>query len=241
MSKCVCLAQSRLGRRSRFPTRPYISAVMVPWRSSTPRKRAALAPASFIDPCLPTRVDKAPIADGWVHEIKHDGFRLQIHVRNGRVRLYTMTGVDWTDRYPWIAQDVARLKVDHAIIDAECCCDGENGIADFNRLQARLYDASAYAYAFDLLAIDGTDTRALPLSERKEALAHLLSKARPGIRYSEHLEGNGAEIFAQACRMGLEGIVSKKLTSPYRSGKAKTWLKIKNPKSPATLRFVDSG
>ena len=93
-----------------------------------------------------------------------------------------------------------------------------------------------------MLAIDGTDTRALPLSERKEALAHLLSKARPGIRYSEHLEGNGAEIFAQACRMGLEGIVSKKLTSPYRSGKAnKTWLKIKNPKSPATLRFVDSG
>ncbi len=84
-----------------------------------------------------------------------------------------MTGVDWTDRYPWIAQDVGRLKVDHAIIDAECCCDGENGIADFNRLQARLYDASAYAYAFDLLAIDGTDTRALPLSERKEALAHL--------------------------------------------------------------------
>ena len=157
------------------------------------------------------------------------------------MRLYTMTGVDWTDRYPWIAQDVGRLKVDHAIIDAECCCDGENGIADFNRLQARLYDASAYAYAFDLLAIDGTDTRALPLSERKEALAHLLSKARPGIRYSEHLEGSGAEIFAQACRMGLEGIVSKKLTSPYRSGKAKTWLKIKNPKSPATLRFVDSG
>ena len=87
------------------------------------------------------------------------------------MRLYTMTGVDWTDRYPWIAQDVGRLKVDHAIIDAECCCDGENGIADFNRLQARLYDASAYAYAFDLLAIDGTDTRALPLSERKEALA----------------------------------------------------------------------
>ncbi len=213
---------------------------MVPWRSSVPRKRSGLAPAAFIDPCLPTRVEKAPTAEGWVHEIKHDGFRLQIHARKGRVRLYTMTGVDWTDRYPWIVQDVARLNIDHAILDAECCCDGENGLTDFNRLQARVYDASAYAYAFDLLAIDGTDTRALPLSERKAALAKLLRKAKPGIRYSEHLDGKGPEIFAQACRMGLEGIVSKKLTSPYRSGKAKTWLKIKNPKSPAMLRIVES-
>ena len=104
----------------------------------------------------------------------------------------------------------------------------------------RVYDASAYAYAIGLVAIDGTDTRPLPLSERKAALAHLLSKARPGIRYSVHLEGSGAEIFAQACRMGLEGIVSKKLTSPYRSEKAKTWLKIKNLKSPATLRVVET-
>ena len=202
---------------------------MVPWRNSVPRKRSGLAPAAFIEPCLPTRVVKAPTADGWAHEIKHDGLRLQIHAREGRVRLFTMTGVDWTERYPWIVQDVARLDVEHVIIDAECCCDGENGIADFNRLQARVYDASAYAYAFDLLAIDGTETRALPLSERKEALAHLLSKAKPGIRYSEHLTGNGAEIFERACMMGLEGIVSKKLTSPYWSGKVRTWLKIKNP------------
>ena len=212
---------------------------MVPWRNSVPRKRSGLAPAAFIDPCLPMRAEKAPTAEGWVPEIKHDGFRLQIHARGKRVGLYTMTGVDWTDRYPWIVQDVARLNIGHAIIDAECCCDGENGIADFNRLQARVYDASAYAYAFDLLAIDGTDTRALPLSERKAGLAKLLHKAKPGIRYSEHLAGNGAEIFAQACRMGLEGIVSKKLNSPYGSGKAKTWLKIKNPKAPATLRFAD--
>ena len=85
---------------------------MVPWRSSVPRKRSALAPAAFIDPCLPTRADRAPVADGWVHEIKHDGIRLQIHVRDKRVRLYTMTGVDWSDRYPWIVEDVARLNID---------------------------------------------------------------------------------------------------------------------------------
>ena len=95
------------------------------------------------------------------------------------MRLYTVTGVNWTDRYPWIVQDVARLDVDHAIIDAECCCDGENGTTDFNRLHSRTHDALAYAYAFDLLAIDGADTRALPLSERKAALAHLLRKASP--------------------------------------------------------------
>ena len=83
---------------------------MVPWRSSVPRKRSALAPAAFIDPCLPTRAERAPAADGWVHEIKHDGFRLQIHARRPG-RLYTMTGVDWTERYPWIVEDVARLNV----------------------------------------------------------------------------------------------------------------------------------
>ena len=175
-----------------------------------------------------------------MHEIKHDGFRLQIHARDKRVRLYTMTGVDWTDRYPWIVQDIARLSVRHAIINAECCCDGEGGITDFERLMARVYDASAYAYAFDLLMLDGDDMRRQPLSERKAALAKLLRRAKPGIRYSEHLEGDGTAIFGEACRMGLEGIVSKRLNSPYRSGKAKTWLKVKNPKSPAILRALEA-
>ena len=105
---------------------------------------------------------------------------------------------------------------------------GENGITDFNRLHSRTHDALAYAYAFDLLAIDGTDTRALPLSERKAALAHLLRKAKPGIRYTEHLVGDGRIIFERACMMGLEGIVSKRLNSPYRSGKTKAWVKLKD-------------
>ncbi len=209
---------------------------MVPWRNSVPRKRAALAPASFIDPCLPTRAERAPVADGWVHEIKHDGIRLQIHARGKRVGLYTMTGVDWTARYPWIVEDVARLNVKHAIIDAECCCDGDKGITDFERLMARGHDASAYAYAFDLLALDDEDMRGKPLADRKAALGKLLRKAKPGIRYSEHLTGDGAEIFAHACKFGLEGIVSKRLNSPYRSGKVKYWLKTKNPKAAAMLR-----
>ena len=213
---------------------------MVPWRNSIPRKRSALAPAAFIDPCLPSRAERAPVAEGWVHEIKHDGFRLQIHVYDSRVRLYTMTGIDWTERYPWIIEDVARLNVRHAIIDTECCCDGDNGITDFERLMARGHDASAYAYAFDLLAFDGDDMRRRPLGDRKAALAKLLRRAKPGIRYSEHLEGDGTAIFGEACRMGLEGIVSKRLNSPYRSGKAKSWLKVKNPKSPAMLRVLET-
>ena len=158
----------------------YIRPIMVPWRSSVPRKRSGLAPAAFIDPCLPTRIDKAPSADGWVHEIKHDGFRLQVHAYGKRVRLYTMTGVDWTARYPWIVQDVARLNLPRTIIDAECCCDGDNGITDFNRLHSRVHDASAYAYAFDLLTHDGDDTRPLPLSERKAAPGQTLAPRQAG-------------------------------------------------------------
>ena len=160
---------------------------MVPWGNSVPRKRSALAPAAFIDPCLPTRTERAPVADGWVHEIKHDGIRLQIHARGKRVGLYTVTGVDWTARYPWIVEDVAGLNVRHAIIDAEGCCDGDKGITDFERLMAR-HDASAYAYAFDLLVLDGKDMREEPLVARKPALGKLLRKAKPGIRYSEQGE-----------------------------------------------------
>ena len=95
-------------------------------------------------------------------------------------------------------EDTARLKVRHAILDAECCCDGKGGITDFERLMARVNDASAYAYAFDLLALDGKDMRSQPLADRKAALGKLLRKAKPGIRYSEHLTGDGAEIFAHA-------------------------------------------
>ena len=105
---------------------------------------------------------------------------------------------------------------------------------------ARVHDASAYAYAFDLLAIDGADTRALPLSERKAALAHLLRKAKPGIRYSEHLIGDGRSIFEHACKLGLEGIVSKRLNSTYRSGRTKSWVKVKNPQAPGYLRHAQT-
>ena len=102
-----------------------------------------------------------------------------------------MTGVGWTERYRWIVGDLARLNVRHAIIDAEGCCDGEKGITNFERLIARVNDASAYAYAFDMLVLDGRDMRGEPLADRKAALGKLLRKSKPGIHYSEYMTGDG--------------------------------------------------
>ena len=210
----------------------------MPWHSPR-RVRSSRAPPSFISPCLPTVAPKAPLGPGWVHEIKHDGYRLQVHLREGRVRLFTRTGVDWTDRYRWIVEDVARLSVKHAIIDAECCVADENGVADFNALHSRIRDHEAFAYAFDLLAVDGEDIRLTPLSDRRKRLAKLLRKAKPGIRLSEHLEAEGPIVFEHACRLGLEGIVSKRIDAPYRSGRAKCWIKVKNKNAAAYTRVLE--
>jgi bifunctional non-homologous end joining protein LigD len=207
---------------------------MVAWRV-----RSARAPVSFIDPCLPTVADKAPSAGGWIHEIKHDGYRLQIHKHGPRVRLFTMTGVDWTKRYPWVVQDVARLKVDRAIFDAEAVCDNEAGVTDFARLHGRCADQSVYAYAFDIMMLENEDLRQMELGARKALLFKALKRAMPGVRLSEHITGDGPTIFAHACKLELEGIVSKKITSRYQSGRSKAWVKTKNKSSPAYLRFVD--
>src|SRR5215204_525530 len=157
----------------------------MPWRSPTRPGRSSLAPASFITPCLPTVAERPPTGPAWVHEIKHDGYRLQIHIRDGRVRLFTKSGADWSKRYPWIIADASRLRVSQAVMDAECCCAGPDGVTDFNALHSRLNDNQAFAYAFDLLALDGADIRTLPLSERRTRLAKLLRRAKPGMRLSE--------------------------------------------------------
>lgn len=213
---------------------------MVAWRGSK-RIRSARAPVSFIDPCLPTLADKAPTAPHWIHEIKHDGYRLQIHKRGTRVRLYTMTGVDWTERYPWIVEGAAKLKAQSAILDAECCLPGNDGVTDFAALHARANDAGCMAYAFDLMMVDDEDVRLEPLADRRRRLAKLLSRGRGGLRFSEHMEGDGPTIYAHACRLGLEGIVSKRLDSRYRSGRSRAWLKTKNPNSPAYIRIIEGG
>jgi bifunctional non-homologous end joining protein LigD len=170
--------------------------------------------------------------------LKHDGYRLQVHVRDGRVRLYTKNGNDWTKRYPRIVEEAARIK-GAAIIDAEVVCLSPDGAADFDRLHSRVADDCAIALGFDLLMRDGDDLQRRPLVERETALAKLLIRSRGGIQYVEHAEGYGDRMFAAVFDLGLEGIVSKILTAPYRSGPSKTWIKVKNPNAPAATRVLE--
>lgn len=123
------------------------------------------APAAFIPPCRPTVAKQPPRGEGWAHELKHDGYRLQIHVRDGRVKLYTMNAADWTKRYPRIVEYAARIK-GSAIIDAEVVCLDADGIAQFDALHSRVMDHAVVACAFDLLMVDDDDLRRLPLVQR---------------------------------------------------------------------------
>ncbi|HEX3341891.1 MAG TPA: DNA ligase [Pseudolabrys sp.] len=214
---------------------PYICCMLSRVRSS--RGRPTNVPAAFIQPCLPSIAQRPPRGPGWAHELKHDGYRLQIHVREGRVRLYTMSGADWTKRYPRIVEEAARLR-EPLIIDAEVVHLSADGVADFDALHGRTADKEAVACAFDLL-LSGDDIRRHPLIARKRALQWVLRKSREGIQYVEHTESDGAEMFEAVCKLGLEGIVSKRLDAPYRSGRARSWIKVKNPRAPAATRAAD--
>ena len=205
--------------------------------SRNSRGRPSNAPAAFIHPCQPIVAKQPPTGPGWAHELKHDGYRLQIHARDGRVKLYTMNGADWSKRYPLIVRDAVRID-GSTIIDAEVVWLDSEGMAVFDALHSRVNDAKASACAFDLLMLNGEDLRRKPYVERKAALRKILRHGR-GIQYVEHAEGHGDRLFAAACKLGLEGIVSKKLDAPYRSGPSKTWIKVKNPKAPAATRAMD--
>jgi len=154
-----------------------------------------------------------------------------------QVRLITRGGYDWSKRYPWISKTAKALKAGSFVIDGEAVVCGPDGVSDFERLHSRAYDHAAFLYAFDLPEHDGEDLRPLPLETRKAKLARLIGNS--GISLSEHIEGDGAEVFEHACRLGLEGIVSKRRDLPYRPGPCKAWIKIKNPTSPAMLWLED--
>jgi ATP-dependent DNA ligase len=186
-----------------------------------------MAAAGFIPPCLPSRADRPPSGPGWVHEIKHDGFRMMIRRDVAGVRLLTRNGHDWTDRYPLIAEAAGALRVRSFLIDGEAvACDGD-GMPVFDRLRYRRQDARVFLFAFDLLELNGQDLRREPLEVRKATLASLLRGSLPGLRLNEHLTHDGESVFRHACKMGLEGIVSKRLGSRYRSGRSKDWLKFR--------------
>jgi bifunctional non-homologous end joining protein LigD len=195
--------------------------------------RMRTLPAGFIEPCLPTKADSLPSGGLWIHEIKHDGFRVIARKDGARVRLYSRPGNDLTDRFHLIVETLANLRTRSCIIDGEAVVCDDNGLAVFDRIRYRRYDGKVFLYAFDLIELDGDDLRREPLDVRKATLRSLLVKVGPGLRWNEHIEGNGEAIFRHACKLGLEGIVSKRKDSPYRSGRSPDWLKMKNPAAPA--------
>jgi len=196
--------------------------------------------AGFIPPCLPSCADRPPSGPGWVHEIKHDGFRMMVRRDGAGVRLLTRNGHDWSPRYPQICEAACALKVRSFLIDGEAvACDGD-GMPVFDRLRYRRQDARVFLFAFDLLELNGQDLRRAPLEARKRQLATLLRNARFGLQLNEHLaHEDGAVVFRHACKMGLEGIVSKRLGSSYCSGRSPDWLKMKNPDAPAVRREAE--
>ena len=157
-----------------------------------------LRAAAFIEPCLPSPADKPPSGSNWIHEIKHDGYRPGATQRS-------------------------------CLIDGEVVCCDERGLAIFSTLRRRRNEARAFLFAFDLLELDGLDMRREPIETRKATLASLLRNGKPGVRLNEHIaHPNGAAVFHHACKLGAEGIVSKRLGSRYRSGRSPDWLKFKN-------------
>ncbi|HVT60409.1 MAG TPA: DNA ligase D [Thermoanaerobaculia bacterium] len=211
-------------------------------------RKAAMPRA--LEPELATLVAAPPDGESWMYEIKYDGYRVLCELRQGKVRLSTRHGKDWTDRFASVAAAAAALPADSALLDGEVTALLPDGRTSFQELQNALGDhggdSSARSrqpgrqagsarsapeivyFAFDLLYLDGYDLRQAPLEARKEALRTLLEGAGQGpIRWSDHVIGQGEDFFRQACSFGLEGIVAKRLDLPYRSGRSKDWLKVK--------------
>jgi bifunctional non-homologous end joining protein LigD len=187
-----------------------------------------------LEPALATLVDSAPAGEGWVHEIKLDGYRILARLDQGKVQLLTRNGHDWTERLGWLKQALQALKVQTAFIDGELVALDDKGVSNFQQLQNTLSgktgDGLVY-YAFDLVHLDGEDLTALPLVERKARLRQLLERDTKelgeNVRFSAHIVGSGVDFFASACKLGLEGTIAKRADSPYRGGRGRDWLKVK--------------
>ena len=188
------------------------------------------APA-FIAPQIPLLSAEPPRGYGWIHEIKHDGFRTLISISGKDARAFTRSGLDWSDKYQRVIESCRKLRCRTALIDGEIIVQDEKGVSDFAALRAAIEwePHRLVLFAFDLLLLDGQDLRRLPLIERREKLRQVVPvDACLAIQFSDHYEGEGTELFKRACAMGLEGIVSKRALSAYRSGPSKFWLKTKN-------------
>jgi len=195
----------------------------------------------IIEPCLPSPAKAPPSGPGWIHEIKHDGYRILARRDRTGVWLISRNGSDFTDRFPFMAAALKLLPVRSCIIDGEAIVCDENGLAVFELIRSHGSKMSAVLCAFDLLELDGRDFRRRPIEERKGLLAELLHDSDPdlGIVLNKHYEEDGEIVFREACRLGCEGIVSKRLGSIYRRGRSPLWLKVKNPNAPAVRREAE--
>ena len=196
------------------------------WLNSPGRSRRT-PPAGFILPCRPRLVDKPPTDAGWLHEVKHDGYRILTRKDGSRVTLWSRYGTNFTDRLPKIAEAICSLAAESALIDGEAVAVRSDGHSDFAALRTKAGSARACLVAFDLLNLNGEDFRKRPIEERRAALSPLVAGVG-GILFSDALVAEGALVFAKACELGLEGIVSKRAGSLYRSGASRSWLKSKN-------------
>ena len=195
-----------------------------------PRAKAADAKLPrFREPQKATLVDHVPAGAGWIHEMKYDGYRCLLAIADGKARIYTRSGLDWTDRFPEIAAAARALPVRSALLDGEIVAVDDKGKTDFGALQQAIGEGGRglALFLFDALEIDGEDLAKRPTVERKARLAALLDTPRPPLLYADHIVGKGEQLFEAMCRAGQEGIVSKKADAAYRSGRTKAWLKIK--------------
>jgi ATP-dependent DNA ligase len=177
-------------------------------------------PKTLFQPCVPKRGTAVPAGPDWMHEIKHDGYRLIVQREGKRVRLFTRNGHDWTDRYPFIVEAALRNRISSFVLDGEAVLLGIDGVSDFDGLHSRQHDDEVQLYAFDILAMDGEDLRKLPLHLRKNNLARLLARRPQGIFVSEFEQGEiGPDLFRKACEFGLEGLVSSTASAPIEPGR----------------------
>ena len=179
----------------------------------------------FIEPALASSIERVPNGERWVHEIKFDGYRVQVHIKDAALKVFTRRGNDWTNRFRKIAADAWHINAGSAILDGEVVVPAVDGTTDFSVLQNELKGRSTkiVMVAFDLLYLNGYDLRKLPLFERKEVLKKLIAETE--IQYSESFEVDGREMYKHACKTGLEGVVSKVRDSRYASGRSNDWVK----------------
>jgi bifunctional non-homologous end joining protein LigD len=226
---------SKKNRRESAPaaSREPMAAGAAPRRlPDVPGARPAALP-KFVPPELATLVDQAPSGEGWLHEMKYDGYRILARIDHGRVTLLSRNGRDWTDKFPAITEVAGGLPVERAMLDGEVAVLLPEGTTSFQALQNFLSGAHSdrlVYMVFDLLHLNGQDLTAARLEDRKSALAAVLESAGDTagpVRYSDHVVGHGLDFFAQACRLGLEGIISKRRGAPYRGTRTREWLKVK--------------